>query len=127
MTPTRRGFLGALTGLASAMILDPERLIWTSGKKHISIPSPSLLSESEVIALVNAKLMEWFPNKSMAAVGYVPVVKDTSTLNGDMPEWAHGILMPADETHPGYFIESERRSNYSAACLDSGFLGGIFS
>lgn len=31
----RRGFLGALLGLAA---VDPERLLWTPGKRLISIP-----------------------------------------------------------------------------------------
>lgn len=36
----RRGFLQALAGAASAMTFDPERALWTPGKKLISIPKP---------------------------------------------------------------------------------------
>ena len=35
---TRRTLFGALLGAASAMTLDPERLLWVPGKKLISIP-----------------------------------------------------------------------------------------
>lgn len=35
----RRGFLGTLAGLAATAALDPERLLWTPGKKLISVPS----------------------------------------------------------------------------------------
>ena len=36
MNLARRGFLGLLAGA----VLDPERLLWTPGKKLISIPAP---------------------------------------------------------------------------------------
>lgn len=35
----RRGFLGTLLG-GAALVADPERLLWTPGKKLISIPKP---------------------------------------------------------------------------------------
>lgn len=38
---TRRGFLSLLGLGAGAMTLDPERLLWVSGKKLISIPTAS--------------------------------------------------------------------------------------
>ncbi len=34
----RRGFLGGLIGAASAMVLDPEKLLWVPGTKTIFIP-----------------------------------------------------------------------------------------
>jgi hypothetical protein len=34
----RRGFLGALFGSAGALVVDPERALWTPGAKLISIP-----------------------------------------------------------------------------------------
>ncbi len=40
----RRGFLTALAGSVGAMTLDPERLLWRSGAKLISIPAPTRLS-----------------------------------------------------------------------------------
>ncbi len=36
----RRGFLGGLIGAASAMVLDPEKLLWVPGAKTIFIPKP---------------------------------------------------------------------------------------
>ena len=36
----RRSFLSALATAASAMALDPERLLWVPGKKTIFIPLP---------------------------------------------------------------------------------------
>jgi hypothetical protein len=36
----RRGFLGLLGGGATALALDPERLLWVPGAKTISIPRP---------------------------------------------------------------------------------------
>jgi hypothetical protein len=41
MTPTRRGFLGAvLSTVCAAAAIDPERLVWLPGKRLISIPKP---------------------------------------------------------------------------------------
>ena len=69
----RRGFFAALSGFA----LDPERLLWTPGKKLISIPKPRFkvyteLSEVplsiESLADVYAMLNEW------ARTGKVTVV-----------------------------------------------------
>lgn len=37
--PSRRGFLRSLLGGAAIAAADPERLLWTSGKKLISIPA----------------------------------------------------------------------------------------
>lgn len=36
----RRGFIGSLLGATSALVLDPERLLWVPGAKTISIPAP---------------------------------------------------------------------------------------
>lgn len=36
----RRGFLGMLGAASAAAVLDPERLLWTPGRKLISIPNP---------------------------------------------------------------------------------------
>lgn len=36
----RRGFLSALISAGVAAAADPERLLWTPGKKLISIPAP---------------------------------------------------------------------------------------
>jgi hypothetical protein len=36
----RRQFLGSLAGLASALVLDPEKLLWVPGARLISIPAP---------------------------------------------------------------------------------------
>lgn len=35
----RRGFLSALIAAGTAAAIDPERLLWTPGKKLVSIPS----------------------------------------------------------------------------------------
>jgi hypothetical protein len=35
----RRGFLGALAGMAASLTLDPEKLLCVPGKKLISIPA----------------------------------------------------------------------------------------
>lgn len=40
----RRGFLGLLGAAAAGIALDPERLLWTPGKKLISIPKPVLMT-----------------------------------------------------------------------------------
>ena len=40
---SRRGFLGALAGLVSGVVLDPELLLWKPGAKTISIPAPKRL------------------------------------------------------------------------------------
>lgn len=61
MISTRRGFLGAFTGLASAMTFDWERLLWRPGAKHISIPSESrMLNDQEMCDLINEILCESF-------------------------------------------------------------------
>lgn len=39
----RRGFFGALAAIAATATLDPERALWVSGKKLISIPAPPRL------------------------------------------------------------------------------------
>ena len=36
----RRGFIGALTGVLTGAVLDPEKLLWVPGEKHFSIPRP---------------------------------------------------------------------------------------
>jgi hypothetical protein len=38
----RRGFFQMLAGVAAAGAVDPERLLWTPGKKLISIPAPAI-------------------------------------------------------------------------------------
>jgi len=39
----RRGFLGMIGAIATMAAVDPERLLWVPGKKHISIPKPQLI------------------------------------------------------------------------------------
>jgi hypothetical protein len=41
--PNRRGFLSALIAAGTAAAIDPDQLLWTPGKKLISIPSPPLV------------------------------------------------------------------------------------
>jgi hypothetical protein len=38
----RRGFLGLLAGIASAAVLDPDKLLWVTGRKLISVPCISI-------------------------------------------------------------------------------------
>lgn len=45
----RRGFIQTLLGTASAIALDPEKLLWVPGEKTIFIPPPPKL----------ITLMEW--------------------------------------------------------------------
>jgi hypothetical protein len=45
----RRGFLA----LAAGMLLDPERLLWRPGAKHISIPAP------QHVRLLDYYKIEW--------------------------------------------------------------------
>jgi hypothetical protein len=55
----RRGFLGALAGAIAGASLDPEQLLWTPGRKLISIPSiveppwicPNLLTKETLKAM----------------------------------------------------------------------------
>ncbi len=48
----RRSFLSLLTGTASALMLDPERVLWVPGTKAISIPSPHVVSDYDVIMVM---------------------------------------------------------------------------
>lgn len=48
----RRGFLGAAIAAAAGLALDPERALWTPGKKLISIPAaPRYRTALELIHL----------------------------------------------------------------------------
>ena len=48
----RRGFLAAL---ASALVIDPERLLWVPGWKSISIPRPSpMLAVGDIVLFRHA-------------------------------------------------------------------------
>lgn len=38
----RRAFLNALTAAAAGFVLDPERLLWTPGRKTIFVPPPTV-------------------------------------------------------------------------------------
>ena len=38
----RRGFFSALAAVAATAVLDPERLLWISGARLISIPKPRM-------------------------------------------------------------------------------------
>lgn len=49
----RRGFLGSIAAFAAACALDPERALWVSGAKTISIPAPRL----EVIHTIPVNLL----------------------------------------------------------------------
>ena len=41
----RRNFLSALIAAGTAAAVDPERLLWTPGRKLISIPKPPLVED----------------------------------------------------------------------------------
>jgi hypothetical protein len=56
---SRRGFLSALLGGASALAVDPERLIWMPGQKKIFIPPPPQYRHFQVV-LTETMTMEEF-------------------------------------------------------------------
>jgi hypothetical protein len=78
----RRGFLSLLGIGAATAAIDPERLIWTPGRKLISIPAPRVIVRVNItdvlaaqIERVRPKIMEHFYTaprymviKSVAAV-----------------------------------------------------------
>jgi hypothetical protein len=43
----RRGFLGLLGAFAATAVCDPERLLWTPGRKLISIPAPRVATPAD--------------------------------------------------------------------------------
>jgi hypothetical protein len=45
----RRGFLSALIGAGVAAAADPEKLLWTPGKKLISIPKATIYSDTPMV------------------------------------------------------------------------------
>lgn len=61
----RRGFFGALAAIAATATLDPERALWVSGKKLISIPAPpGLMTVDEML------------NEAIRRLGYVRPLRD---------------------------------------------------
>ncbi len=48
----RRGFLGLFAGAITGATLDPERALWISGAKTISIPRPTMADFKRDVAAV---------------------------------------------------------------------------
>lgn len=46
------------------MTLDPERLLWTPGKKLISIPSPEIVEYLPLLDEINAITLEYLRSSS---------------------------------------------------------------
>lgn len=87
----RRGFLGALIGaVAGSAVLDPERLLWTPGKKLISIPKTAALSGRDAISVRMVRM--WDPVASEmvhrldVVYGFKPV-----PIPGDFSRVDHGL------------------------------------
>jgi hypothetical protein len=73
----RRAFFSALTAFAAAATLDPERLLWTSGKKLISIPAPPrLLSVEEMLDAALVRLGYFRPlNQGQLADAFLEMTR----------------------------------------------------
>lgn len=54
MLTTRRGFFGAIAGLAAGMALDPERALWVPAAKLISIPRVFPPTAAELVTIRQA-------------------------------------------------------------------------
>lgn len=50
----RRGFLGMLAAAVAGATLDPEKLLWQSGRKLISIPKPVLAPPGICIRVIRS-------------------------------------------------------------------------
>lgn len=48
----RRSFLSALATIAGVAVADPEKLLWTPGKKLISIPQPLLVYRGRATEII---------------------------------------------------------------------------
>lgn len=73
MGMNRRGFLGRLAAAAAAAVaatdtemLDPEKLLWTPGKKTIFLPSTTILKAEDVAV---AEIRDKFKAKSLIEPG----------------------------------------------------------
>lgn len=90
----RRGFLGLLAGAVTAgSLFDPEKLLWTPGKKLISIPKPTPIPASAraIIDVAHRYLGVWPISEAEVALGY-------ARLNAMLDSWS---TEPFELVHPG--------------------------
>jgi hypothetical protein len=71
----RRAFLQRLSIAASALAVDPERWLWTPGKKTVFIP------KIEAPAASSLWLVQWMIGDSVRVIGHTDVPPD-----GPLPE-----------------------------------------
>jgi hypothetical protein len=67
----RRGFLGALLGVA---VLDPEKLLWVPGQKLISIPSATVLEPTYRNGILAFQLASPFKQEIIQDIATIPAV-----------------------------------------------------
>ncbi len=86
----RRQALASLLGLASAAIVDPERLLWTRGKKLISIPRQRELKQIGVdfyIPIIRGRALDEGVYLEAAAAALAKRIGEMSRRAGRLPEF----------------------------------------
>jgi len=86
----RRGFLRALGIGATVLALDPEKALWTPGKKLISIPKPAPLTQQQVYDLVAQRILDatwrmsgdFWKNALVEGTGYIRATPDALIVGG---------------------------------------------
>ncbi len=86
----RRQALASLLGLASAAVVDPEQLLWTPGRKLISIPKQRHLRHIQVTFRV-APMGNWFKRQRSCIAPAAEVlrkrIREISRETGYPPEF----------------------------------------